>query len=200
MPAPRLTLFIDARNLYHTAGNSFFNRPDPGIYGQIDPMALGRMIADRDRNSPILHEVWIYTGRPESAKDPRSYSAHMKQCSAWINAGATVIPRTLKYPHNWPAERAQEKGIDVALAVDYVTLAVENMYGIGVIASTYSDLLPALEYVYSLGSRGGPQAAVMAWSSTTGNPRLSIPGAHLWCHWFNKSGFDSISDPTNYAL
>ncbi len=199
MPAPRLTLFIDAQNLYHTARNSFFNRFDPGTFGQFDPMALGRMITFRDTNSPVLHEVRIYTGRPESAKDPRSYSAHMKQCSVWSRAGAVVIPRTLKYPPNWPAERAQEKGIDVALAVDYVTLAVENMYDIGVIASTDSDLLPALEYVYSQGAMGGPRAAVMAWSSTTGNPRLAIPGAHLWCYWFNQSDFDSIADPTNYA-
>lgn len=200
MLVPRLILFIDAQNLYHTAGNSFFNRPDPGASGQFDPMALGRLITDRDRSSPVLHEVRIYTGRPDSAKSPKSYSAHMKQCAAWINAGAIVISRTLKYPPNWPAERAQEKGIDVALAVDYVTLAVENRYDIGVVASTDSDLLPALEYVYSLGARGGPRAAVMAWSSKTGNPRLSIPGAHLWCYWFDRSDFDSVSDPTNYAF
>jgi len=51
----------------------------------------------------------------------------MKQCSAWVKSGVTVIPRTLQIPsRDWPRERAQEKGIDVALSVDFVTMARED--------------------------------------------------------------------------
>ena len=34
----------------------------------------------------------------------------------------TVIARDLRYPNDWPRRAAQEKGIDVALAVDFVVM------------------------------------------------------------------------------
>lgn len=32
----------------------------------------------------------------------------------------TVLSRDLRYPPDWPKRTAQEKGIDVALAIDFV--------------------------------------------------------------------------------
>ena len=58
-----------------------------------------------------------------------------------------MITRSLRYPRGWPTVPAQEKGIDVALAVDFVKLAVEGDYDVGVMLSTDNDLLPALEVV-----------------------------------------------------
>ena len=62
-----------------------------------------------------------------------------------------VIQRTLRYPSDWPSRKAQEKGIDVALAVDFVMMAVAEEYDVGVLMSTDTDLKPALEAVVALG-------------------------------------------------
>ena len=47
-----------------------------------------------------------------------------------------MITRSLRYPQGWPTLPAQEKGIDVALAVDFVKLALEGDYDVGVMLST----------------------------------------------------------------
>lgn len=122
----------------------------------------------------------------------------MKQCAAWQRQGAVVIPRILRYPFDWPTSKHQEKGIDVALAIDFVALAIDGAYDVGVIASTDSDLRPALEYVY-LKFGGRPRAEVMNWRSTTGARRLSVPGANIWCHWIERQDYDQIQDLTDYT-
>lgn len=175
-------------------------RSAPHYVGQFDPVKLGQLICSRpppgiDRT---LHEVRVYTGRPDATKQPKAYAAHMKQCSAWQRSGATVIPRTLRYPYDWPATKAQEKGIDVALAIDFVALAIDGAYDAGVIASTDSDLRPALEYVYRKFS-GSRRGEVMNWRSSSGASRLSIPGANIWCHWIDRHDYDQIQDLTDYT-
>ncbi|MEX0682668.1 MAG: NYN domain-containing protein [Dehalococcoidia bacterium] len=196
----RLVLFVDAQNLYKGCRRAFFPEAGSHIDGQFDPIKIGEIVASRSRpdENSILREVRVYTGRPEATRQARTYAAHMKQCAAWEAAGAKVIARTLKYPPNWPHERPQEKGIDVAMAVDFVALAIDNEYDIGVLASTDTDLKPALEYVHR---RFSPEirVEVVNWDGGAGgNRRLSIPGAKVWCHWLKYADYELVRDPTDY--
>lgn len=125
----------------------------------------------------------------------------MRQCSKWAkDAKTTPITRTLRYPWNWPNEREEEKGIDVALAVDLAMMAVKGEYDTGVPVSTDTDLKPALEAVAAMPSTPFPRLELAAWSSPQRHShRLSIAGCNLWCHWLTVSDYWSVSDPTNYA-
>jgi uncharacterized LabA/DUF88 family protein len=123
----------------------------------------------------------------------------MKQCAAWQGTGAEVIARMLRYPPDWPNARAQEKGIDVALAIDFVALAMDGEYDVGVIASTDTDLRPALEYVHRKFS-ANLRAEVTSWRSSSSPRRLSIPGAKIWCHWLDRNDYDQVADPRDYNL
>ena len=195
-----LALFIDAQNTYRGARASFFYDSAPSSEGQFDPAKLGKLIESRGGPNEVpcvLSEVRIYTGRPDPRKDPRSHAAHMKQCEKWLSDGVTVIHRALRYPRRWPTERPQEKGIDTALAIDFVTMAVDGKYDIGVIMSTDTDLLPALEFVRSRFA-GQRHVAVAAWHSPQNRRRLSIPGSNVWCHWLNRGDYDSVADLTYY--
>ena len=196
----RLALFIDAQNTYRGARTSFFNDYAPSVDGQFDPAKMGELI--ESRGGPIgvectLTEVRTYTGRPDPRRDPKTYAAHMKQSGKWLSDGVNVIHRELRYPRGWPTERAQEKGIDTALAIDFVTMAVDGLYDIGVIVSTDTDLIPALEFVRSRFS-GERHVAVAAWRSRHSRRRLSISGANIWCHWLDRDDYDSVADTTNY--
>jgi hypothetical protein len=202
MSADRVVLFIDAQNLYKRARSAFGARAKDGtiqevsIFGQVYPMQLGELICSRPppNHSRVLEQVRVYTGRPDSTRDPRGYGANLAQCSAWERAGAVVTWRTLRYPPEWPNVKPEEKGIDVALAIDVVRLAIESEYDVGVVCSTDTDLRPALEYVYNK-FIGNPRVEVMAW---TGSRRLSVPGLNIWCHHLDRADFDAISDPTDY--
>ena len=196
----KLVLFIDSQNTYRGARTSFVGDSFPSVFGQFDPAKLGALIESRggpDAAGCSLSEVRTYTGRPDPRKDSKTYAAHMKQCEKWLSDGVRVIHRELRYPHDWPKQRAQEKGIDTALAIDFVTMAVYGLYDIGVIVSTDTDLVPALEFVRSRFAGEG-HVAVAAWRSRHSRRRLSIPGSNVWCHWLSRDDYDAVADTTNY--
>ena len=199
MPINKLILFIDAQNFYRGARRAFFSDTAPHCYGQVKPIELGSLICSKQlpQTQTSLHQVRVYTGRPDATKDPITYAAHIKQCEAWQKNGVTVIFRTLRYPQDWPNSKPQEKGIDVALAIDFVASAIDGKFDIGVIASTDTDLKPALEYV-SKKCAGKCHAQVTAWSSPRTQSRLGISRGAIWCHWLNNSDYDHIADLTNY--
>ncbi len=126
----RLVLFVDAQNMYKGARETFFG--NTGFHGhcQFHPSKLGELIAKKnpfghEGEDRTLTEVRVYSGRADSSKDPRTYGASRRQFAAWEKQGVIVKARTLKYRYDWPNSEPQEKGVDVALAVDFVVMAVE---------------------------------------------------------------------------
>ena len=182
----RLALFIDAQNTYSRARNRFFPNTQSSVDGQFDPVRLGQLIASRARHggaSCSLSEVRIYSGQPDYYRD------------RWTANGAHVITHGLRYPPNWPSDPAQEKGIDVALAIDFVRLTITGAYDVGVMMSTDTDLVPALRFVYDY-NPGSIHAAVAAWGVPTDSRRLRLPNARIWCHWLNLADYNSVADST----
>jgi len=200
--ADRVVLFIDAQNVYRGARETFCA---PGAFhadGQVDPIKLGQLIATRPPpgHERVLHEVRVYTGRPDSTRQSRAYGAHMRQCAAWERAGAVVVPRTLRYPPDWPQSRAEEKGIDVALSIDFVMGAVDGRFDVGVIFSTDTDLKPALEVVAARFAEY-PRAEVAAWKGNGANRRLQVSGPkRIWCHFLDAADYQAVHDPTDYNI
>jgi uncharacterized LabA/DUF88 family protein len=96
--------------------------------------------------------------------------------------------------------KPQEKGIDVALAIDFVSMAVAGEYEVGVLMSTDTDLKPALEAVARITPTHGVRAEVASWSSAAGHSRrLSISSRRLYCHWLGKDVYGQIVGTTNYS-
>ena len=200
MSQERLVLFIDAQNFYNGARRAFSASEDSHVFGQFQPVGIGSLICSRGLHSTTrsLEEVRVYTGRPDASKEPETYAAHMKQCMAWNRAGATVIARPLRYPPDWPRSKAQQKGVDVALAIEFVAYAIEGKYDVGVIASTDTDLIPALEFVRRFAAQR--RVEVAAWTSPRSRSRLSIPRSSIWCHWLDRTDYDSVADVTDYNI
>ena len=200
MPVERLILFLDDKNFFRGAKRAFFSDTDPHYNGQINPIELGNLICSRPAKSQrMLKQVRVYTGLPDSTKEPKTYSAHIKQCYKWRQDGAEVITRTLRYPQDWPASKAQQKGVDVALAVDFVALAIDGKYDVGVIASTDADLRPALEFVIQK-CKKSCHVEVTSWFTSQTKNRLSVPGINIWCHRLDKPDYDTIADFTDYNI
>jgi uncharacterized LabA/DUF88 family protein len=196
----RFVVFLDYQNVYSIARASFHPVLAPAQAGQVDPLRLGELIASKSADRELV-QVRVYRGRPDSEKDPRGYGANLRQCTRWeADPRVSVIWRTLRYPRNWPREREEEKGIDVALAIDFVTMAVRGEYDVGAIMSTDTDLKPALEAVAQMGGSPYPRCEVAAWSTPDQHSRrLSIPGRRLWCHWLDADDYQAVADPTDYT-
>ncbi|MXZ63103.1 MAG: NYN domain-containing protein [Chloroflexi bacterium] len=166
----------------------------------MDPLALGELICSRPPpgHTRELEEVRVYTGRPDSTKDPETYGAHMRQCESWERAGAVVLPRALRYPGDWPQRRAQQKGVDVELAIDFIAGAIDGSYDVGVIFSTDTDLRPALEFVIGRFSRY-PRAEAAAWRGSESNRALRTRvDPQNWVHYLNYDDYLSVRDYTDY--
>jgi uncharacterized LabA/DUF88 family protein len=198
--ARRTVVFLDYQNVYRRARDTFHQLSDPAFCGQVDPLKLGRLLVGRNPGRELA-EVRVYRGQPDSTKDPKGYGANFRQCTAWERAGVTVITRALRYPAGWPTERAEEKGIDVILAVDFVTMAERGDYEVGILMSTDTDLKPALEEVAAAGGNRNPRCEVAAWSAPGMHARrLSISGTRVWCHWLGPDDYKQVADPTVYTI
>ena len=202
----RVVVFLDWQNVYKGAREAFCSYGAPHWEGQVQPLALGRLVAADSPFDRQLHQVRVYRGQPDATRDPKGYAANARQIATWRRSPMVdVTVRTLRYPRGWPSshrdgEKPQEKGIDVALAIDFVTLAVAGEYEVGVLMSTDTDLKPALEAVARLTPTRGVRAEVAAWSSAAGHSRrLSISSRRLYCHWLGKDAYNQVADPSDYA-
>lgn len=196
----RVVVFLDYQNAYMGAREAFFMGSGHHTRGQFDPWRLGELLAARGLNDRALAQVRVYRGLPDVHRDQRGHSAARRQCASWeSHPGTEVYTRTLSYPASWPQEKAREKGVDVALAVDFVVMAERGEYDVGILMSCDTDLRPALEVVSDRPSPR-PRCEVAAWSARVGHSRrLSVPGRKVWCHWLDEADHASVADRTDYG-
>lgn len=198
----RVVLFLDYQNVYHRARDTFSSPSAAAGEGQIDPLALGHLLARRVPGGRLV-EVRVYRGRPSRRRDARSYAAYRRQTATQVNIGlglVSVISRDLRYPPDWPTRAAQEKGIDVALAVDFVRMAARRDYDVGILFSSDTDLVPALGAVVALRPDDPVSCEVAAWAAPGGRPRsLSVRGARIRRHLLSEADYHAVADPTDYA-
>ncbi len=201
-PESRVLVFLDYQNVYHRARDAYPAPVDSAACGQIDPLKLGRLLADRVPRGRLAG-VRVYRGRPSQRRDARSYSAFQRQTLAQFRRGAglvSIVARDLRYPRDWPRGQAQEKGIDVALAVDFVLMCARREYDIGILFSSDTDLVPALEAVVALRPGELPVCEIAAWAPRVGRPRsLAVRGVHLRRHLLAEADFRAVADSTDYT-
>ena len=121
----RVVVFLDWQNVYNGARAAFCSPHAPYWKGQVDPVALAQHLAADSPFDRKLHQVRIYRGQPDATLDPKGYIASSHQAAAWqqsplveLNDANSPLPAGLASAE--PHRRAsQEKGIDVALAIDF---------------------------------------------------------------------------------
>lgn len=206
----RVIVFLDYQNVYKGARSAFHESWDAHWLGQVDPVALAEHIAQDSPYNRTLAQVRIYRGQPVNNRDAKGYAASRRQHAAWTSDPRVhLVTRPLRYPYGWPnqcqpGEKPGEKGIDVALTIDFAVMAVRGEFEVGVMFSTDTDLKPALEFVSDLArernDNGRPRAEVAAWSAVNQvNRRLSVPGRKLYCHWIDEHTYRSIQDARDYT-
>jgi uncharacterized LabA/DUF88 family protein len=200
-PLDRVIVFLDYQNVFAGARSSFHRPPHAATDGQIDPVALGNLLVSRRVRPSQLQQVRIYRGMPDASREPRPHGANDRQTAAWRRSPLVeVLRRPLRYPPEWPASKAKEKGVDVALGIDVVRLAVQGAYDVGVLFSTDTDLVPALEAVMEIRTVGA-HIEVAAWTCDgQRRSRLRLPGSDLpWCHYLTGADYRSVADKIDYT-
>ena len=198
----RVVLFVDWQNVISGARALFHQGGQPrATDGQINPVKLGELICRRARpgTERRLHEVRVYCGLADRRQAPKMFLSRSNQCRAWEQAGASVFTRPLQYLPAPQGSRksAREKGIDVAIAVDFVAMAIRGQFDVGVLFSADTDLRPPLEFV----AAEYPQlrAEVAAWKSGRNARRLNFDAPYpTWCHYLDDADYEAVRDLTDY--
>ena len=149
-------------------------------------------------------ECACIAGAPASVatRDPTPRTS-ARPTGSWGAPGGllTLIARDLRYPSDRPQRPAQEKGIDVALAVDLVMTVARDECDVAIVFSSDTDLLPALEAVLALRPGEPPVCEVAAWAPSAGRPRsLSVRSLRLRRHLLSEADFRAVADDTDYTV
>jgi uncharacterized LabA/DUF88 family protein len=184
----QVAIFIDFQNV-HLTGHGLFSAGVEPYRCVPDPSRVADLIASRRQRPSEALAIRVYRGRPDPNHQPMPTAANDAQAAQWArDRRVQVIRRQLNY-RNWPTMPPQEKGIDVALAVDMIHLALRHQYDAVVLFSSDTDLLPALETVVNL--RLG-HVEVACWS---GFKPLRFSGTNRpWCHFLSEQDWLGVVD------
>lgn len=171
----RTTVIVDYQNV-HLVGHDLFasTRLLPRHETLVDPsLFAGQLLSARNRLQreghllAVLRRVLVYRGQPSPEHDPKAYNRSQAQKAHWErDRRVQVTLRPLKYEYERTADGSpatgpdgkriviekREKGIDVLCALAAVREAQDPATDLVILASSDTDLAPALDEVRSLGS------------------------------------------------
>lgn len=207
----RVAVFIDYQNTYKRAREAFGWSDAHYTLGQVFPRRLGVLLTDRGRWGPKgdptrqLEKVMVFRGEPSAKYSTVSQGATQRQVRYWqAQAAVEAVTRPLRYSevgidrNGAPIWKAQEKGIDVLIALAMVMGAMRDDFDVAVLVSADTDLVPALEVVCELGKR----CEVASWRNPADpvyRSRLAVRDRNLWCHWLDEPAYRRVEDSTDYT-
>lgn len=153
---------IDYQNIHLTARDTFAPHGTPAQDCLIHPLLFAQQVVgtrqhrlatkamatpDSDQVPPVrLDAVHVFRGAPSNREQPNLYRYSQAHRSEWTrDRRVTVEYRTLRYFWENGVRVAQEKGIDVRVALDLVKAAMDQTYDLVILASHDTDLEPALD-------------------------------------------------------
>ena len=192
-----VSVFIDYENTRFGAREVFGDpQRDPYTFGHVRPLRLGlllKQLGEKVDPARELTAVNVYRGRPGPKSGPQAQAGSARQFTAWKSQSlVTVRSRPLRYqPTAWSmgrpaAWRAEEKGIDVMMALDIAIGARDDAYDVAVVVSADTDLAPAIEVALDAGKR---VETAMWWSPEHPHRRMKVPGRRLWNHALDARRF-----------
>jgi uncharacterized LabA/DUF88 family protein len=197
---PYAMAFIDGQNLYQHAKEAFgYHHPN------FDPLKLHAKVCAANGWRPSL--VRFYTGVPLALHDELWAGYWSNRVLAMKRSGINVTTRPLKYrieeafddrgiPNDIVV--AQEKGIDVRIALDIVNCALSKQFDVAVIYSQDQDLNEVVPDINKAAASTGRQIKLACAfpSSSSASSRRGINGTQ-WLP-IERAEYDTCLDPRDY--
>lgn len=201
VPSPiRAVAFVDGQNLYRHAKEAFGYH-----YPNYDPVKLHDAVCAQKGWEP--HGVRFYTGAPAQARQPMWHAFWSKRLLAMRHAGIFVFSREIRYRTEqfalpdgaiYEVDTAQEKGVDVRIAIDLMRLALSRQYDVAVIFSQDQDLSEVAIDIREVSRSSGRwiKLACAFPSSPTASSGRGIDRTD-WVP-MDKAFYDACIDPRDY--
>jgi uncharacterized LabA/DUF88 family protein len=195
----RAIAFVDGQNLYHHA-RAAFNVSHPNY----DVLALTRKICQS--KGWFFKAARFYTGMPELADDPKWHNFWTKKLLAIKRQGVHVYSRRLRYREqeviingtSRTVTVGEEKGIDIRIALDCVSLALSDDLDVAVIFSQDQDMSEVVDEIKKIArlQRRWIKVACAYPTSPTASNRRGINGSE-WIQ-FDEAVYRTCIDARDY--
>ncbi len=207
-PDARVMVFVDGQNVFKACERKFGR-------GQVHPILLARrLVAGRK-----LVGARYYSGIHDPRKEPMLNAAANRRHALIRRTGVTVVERKLRYRWEWgldvsalgdpaervgethmaevaPFERPREKGVDLALGLDVVDLALRGLMEVAVIVSSDTDLTEVARMVHDM-TRSTGRVSVEA--AVINDGRHPVLLEHYdYTHQLRRNDFQECRDEFDY--
>lgn len=209
---PKAIAFFDGQNLFHSAKETFGY-----TFPNFDPTKLALAICKQQ--GWFLEETRFYTGVPDKRDNPFWHHFWTAKLANINRRKRTfVFSRPLKYrykkvhcPYNEECDHddiktlvADEKGIDVRIAIDVVSLAYKGKYDVALIFSQDQDLSEVADEIRDIAKIQNRFIKIA--SAFPKKPESKIKTRFVkgiyktdWLP-FDKILYDNCIDPNDYRL
>lgn len=193
----RACLLIDYQNIHLTGHGAFCPNGVPRHESLIHPAAYAEQVQatrNQRRSAVQIEKIIAFRGMPAQKQEQKAYARSQAQRSEWTRSPRVeVVLRPLRYPHNWPSTAAQEKGVDVMLAVELIEQARNGNWDVVIMASHDTDLEPAVEFAERVSS------AVIETTGWKGRKRLRGGRSDRWHTFLDDAAFVRSQDRKDYT-
>ena len=174
-PSQRAIAFVDGQNLFYAARDAFGY-----TYPNYDPLKLAQAVCGTKQWR--LAQVRFYTGVPAAHDNPRWNAFWTAKLMQMGRRGVWTYSRTLRYRDNtvrlpdgtkFAYRSGYEKGIDVRIALDVVSLALAGRFDVALVFSQDQDLSEVADEVRVLSKAGGRQLKIASAYPESSNPAAS---------------------------
>ncbi|MDQ7056147.1 MAG: NYN domain-containing protein [Persephonella sp.] len=135
----RVAVFIDGGNMFHAS---------TALKLKINYRRLVEIL----RKDRWLLRAYFYTGIP-SGDLPKEVRDQLKKQQGFLNELQNAGIKVKTIPLKKTPEGYIEKGIDILIATDMISLAYKDAYDTAVLVSGDSDFIPVVEKVQEIGKR-----------------------------------------------
>jgi uncharacterized LabA/DUF88 family protein len=201
--------FVDGQNVFKACRENYG-------HGYVHPLLLAHRVLE----GRSLCGVRYYSGLHDPRVNPRLSAAVSRRHSLMRQLGLTVVERKLRYRWEWdvnredrrslpdakkstgqtravrvePHKKPREKGIDLALGLDVVDLALGRQMDVAVIFSSDTDLVEVARMVHQMTMEAGHRVSVEA----------AVFGRYLmrdydYTHQQSRADFDAARDSFDYT-
>ncbi len=201
--------FIDAQNAYKSCERLY-------QHGPCHPLLL----AERLVKGRKLVGVRYYSGVHDPTINPQGRSRTDHRHNLMRRTGVSVVERKLRYRWEWgfdpkalphpeknvgrilqtpvePYQRAREKGIDLAIGLDVVDLALKDHMEVAIIVSSDNDLCEAARSTHRV-TRSTKRVSVEA-ALFNENRTPSLLQHYDYTHQLRYPDFDAAQDSFDYT-
>jgi uncharacterized LabA/DUF88 family protein len=192
--------FFDGQNLYQHAKAAFGHH-----HPNYDPIKLHTAVCEQLGWVPNLAR--FYTGIPSAAESPMWAGYWAKRLLYMKRAGIVVTTRPLRYRKESVTDdtgstitttTAQEKGIDVRLALDIVSTARKKQWNAAIIFSQDQDLAEVVAEIKEIAKE--QQRSIEICCAFPGGVNATSGRGIDQTQWFkmDQAFYDACLDPTDY--